>query len=197
VPLFGSYRWSPDGQTLALASGTPGDLFVVPVSGGIATNITNTPDVDESHLAWSADATRIAFTRRSNGGLPDVWVAASDGSGAVNLTPNSLTSIDLWPLWTADGQIVFSSSREGGGQKLFRVSASGGLPTRVSDHRIPASSDDGDLAMAVSPDQERVLFTRFTETGAQQQVGVVRLDGTEQVTFGDLAKSPSWSPCSQ
>lgn len=196
VPLFGAFRWSPDGRNIALASGTPGDLFMVPVDGRPSVNITNTSEVDERQVAWSPDGTRIAFARANAEGWNDLWVASADGSGPVNLTPNTDGGHDSWPLWIANDRIVFSSARDGGGQKLFAVAASGGLPVRVSDHRIPANGDDGDLVMGLSPDRSRVVFSRLTEASAKTAVGVVGVDGTEQTTFGEQATNPSWSPCS-
>ena len=62
-------RWSPDGKWLAFASSrgedpkAPSNLYVIPAGGGEARKLTDQKESVEA-VAWSPDATRIAFTAR-------------------------------------------------------------------------------------------------------------------------------------
>jgi Tol biopolymer transport system component len=47
--------------------------------------LTSSP-ADDSDPVWSADGTKIAFTRTIAGPGSDVWVRNADGSGQRNLT---------------------------------------------------------------------------------------------------------------
>ncbi len=65
-------RWSPDGKRLAFVRSVeqegkrqPGQIFVLPLSGGEAFQVTKLPKGAQSPV-WSPDDTRLAFTSRTN-----------------------------------------------------------------------------------------------------------------------------------
>jgi dipeptidyl aminopeptidase/acylaminoacyl peptidase len=94
-------RWSPDGQSIAVIHGlmsdegsTGGDIFVVPVSGGAARNLTDGQTLSASWLAWSAGGD-IVFTAHVEG---ETMVATIGPTGAPRTTwrgPEALTSLSL------------------------------------------------------------------------------------------------------
>jgi Tol biopolymer transport system component len=103
---FQSVDWSPDGRTLvATRGGESPELVTVPAAGGDVHSL----GLEGDDPAWSPDSTRIAF---SSGGI---WVAAADGSGAVQITRvgqnfgNNINE-DVHPTWSPDGtEIAFAS----------------------------------------------------------------------------------------
>jgi len=85
---------------------------------------------------YSPDGKKIVFTS-GRSGHTEVWVCASDGSNAMQLT--SLQGFVGSPRWSPDGQrIVFDSSVEGQFQ-LYMIDAGGGNPQRLTRD----SADDG------------------------------------------------------
>ena len=112
--------WSPDGRSIALAVGTPGDgvptvadtdIWVVDLAGGQPRRLTHTPSSFESAPAWSPDGSRIAFAR---------WRVATqfDGKGAIHvvnrdglggrrvLSPRHFASGPYGLSWSPDGRLL-------------------------------------------------------------------------------------------
>lgn len=126
---------SPDGTRLAVVSvqGSPAlrpnGIFITDLNGGNATQITFG---EGKHPAWSPDGTHIAFTCEDG---QDVCLINADGSERVNLTADN-TLLDAWPDWTADGRIVFMSSRDTGGPglaEIYIMNADGSEVTRLTE----------------------------------------------------------------
>ena len=77
--------------------------------------------------AVSPDGKTIVFCYKG-----DLWTVPAGGGRAVQVTSNPAYDSD--PVWTPDGrQIVFSSYREGS-KDIFRTSAEGGTPVRLTDY---------------------------------------------------------------
>jgi Tol biopolymer transport system component len=91
--------WSPDGGRIAFES-TRGegytDIYVMPITGGEAVDLTNSPWSTDLGPTWSPDGGRIAFYSDRDGEW-DIYVMASDGSNVVKLTGD--TTIDQVPSW--------------------------------------------------------------------------------------------------
>ena len=103
--------------------------------------------------AISPDGKEIAFTYKG-----DIYLVNSDGGRARQLTTNPAYDSD--PLWTEDGKsIVFSSYREGS-KDIYRVSAEGGTPVRLTSHT------GNETPMAVMPDGS-VIFSAAIQQDVQ------------------------------
>ena len=75
----------------------------------------------------SPDGSKIAFTYKGN-----IYTVPVTGGKAVQLTTNP--EYDSDPMWTPDGKnIVFSSYREKS-KDIYKVSAEGGTPVRLTSH---------------------------------------------------------------
>jgi len=65
---------SPDGTTIALASGPwpegPYDLYLMDLRTGVLTQVTDTPDIDEFRPVFSPDGSSLAFASRQAGDPP-------------------------------------------------------------------------------------------------------------------------------
>lgn len=103
--------------------------------------------------AISPDGKQIAFNYKGN-----IYITDTEGGLARQLTSNSAYDSD--PLWTRDGkEIVFSSYREKS-KDIYKVSAKGGAPARLTTH------PGNETPMAVLQDG-RIIFSANIQQDAQ------------------------------
>ena len=128
-----------------------GDIWVVSRAGGTAHHLSSPPG-EEGFPRFSPDGSRLAFSANYDGNT-DVYVIPSAGGDASRVTyhPGTDRLID----WTPDGaEFLFSSRRSSGVgavRQLYRVSAQGGLPSR-----LPVAY--GEFG-ALSPDGSQIAYT--------------------------------------
>jgi TolB protein len=166
--------------------------------GTAVTQLTTTPNVNDSFPAWSPDGSKVAFRRLSNGNF-DVYVVNADGSGLQRLTTAS--SVESYPAWTPDGkQIVFASNRndpnpttctniEACTYNIFLMHADGSHVRQLS------SGSASDIAPAVAPDGNTIAF--MSNRGGAEAVWTMTINGTaiHQLTPASMqAGDPDWSP---
>lgn len=129
-------RISPDGQQIAFCY--KGDVYKVPVNGGVAVRLTSQPSY-EANPVWSPDGNTIAFASDRNGNL-DVYVMPADGGTAKRLTYNSAQEIPT--AFTPDGgNVLFTSAIQDPAEsamfpyraltELYKVPATGGRTLQV------------------------------------------------------------------
>ena len=97
------------------------------------------------HPAYSPDGRWVAF-ESPRSGCVEIWISASDGSQARQLTKlrNSVTGS---PRWSPDAKWIVFDSRVGNKGKIFVISSAGGtarrLSTSDSEDVVPDWSHDG------------------------------------------------------
>jgi hypothetical protein len=149
-------KWSPDGGKIAFMCG-PGNnedeiCTVNPDGTGLA-NITNTPTFTEYQFDWSPDGTRITFEAYPKDGTAssDVFVMNRDGTGRVNLTPNTPSQGDGAPFWAPNGgQILFRSSSQPS-WPLYVIAPSGGSPIWFAWSPANGPVSDWQAALVAAP----------------------------------------------
>jgi eukaryotic-like serine/threonine-protein kinase len=99
-----------------------------------STHLDHTP-------SYSPDGKRIAFSSNRSGSH-EIWLANSDGSGAVKLTSFGGTYYTSGPRWSPEGTVLFYSD-SGGVSARYAVSPEGGAPKRLSLEGVGALSRDG------------------------------------------------------
>ena len=184
----GSKLWSymhasPDGQWIALSSGSPQeDIFIAHADGSGLRQITNDAAFDRVPR-WSPDARQLAFYSNRSGSW-DAWRINVDGSG---LTPLTKQSGAHSPVWSPDGSrmayyemgdtarvTLFDPRVPWDNQKLERISYPDGgwRPHAWSPNgrmlagcRGAASAAAGVLVYSL----DARSFTRLTETGCEPQ----------------------------
>jgi tricorn protease len=141
---------SPDGSQIAFTY--KGDLYLVPSSGGKATQLT----FHEAHdfkPVWSADGKQIAFASDRYGNF-DVFIMNAAGGNATRLTYHSTDEMP-YDFSSDDQKVIFGAARmdiaahrqypTGSQPELYQVSKSGGRIDQI--WTIPAeyvqTSKDG------------------------------------------------------
>lgn len=145
---------SPDGRLIAFSY--MGDLYTVPVEGGVARQITSNKAYDKSPV-WSPDGERLAFASDREGNF-NVYVTSKVGGVAKRVTYGSTQQI---PVAFLDNEtVVFDTflrpSREmgifpsGTFTQLYQQNVNGGRPIMYSAITMIEPSIDS---------QGRILYT--------------------------------------
>ncbi|MCW3465994.1 S41 family peptidase [Chitinophaga nivalis] len=128
---------SPDGKTIAF--GYKGDIYRVPVNGGVAVPVT-IHEAQDMMPVWSHDGKYIAFASDRYGNF-DVFVMPAEGGTPVRLTTNS--AADYPYDFTPDNkQVLFGSARNAPAASirfssrlfanLYTVPVTGGRPVLLT-----------------------------------------------------------------
>ncbi len=144
----------PDVSATHIAFVYAGDIWIVPKTGGVAYRLSS-PRGEESFPRFSPDGSQIAFSANYDGNT-DVYVVPSMGGEPVRVTYHPMG--DRVVDWTPDGDLLFASSRESGRQRynqFYRVSATGGLPTKLPMPYAEFGSMSPDGSMIAYIDKER------------------------------------------
>ncbi len=140
-----------------------GDLWLAPIAGGSATQITHSPG-EESYPRFSPDGNHIGYTA-SYGGNSDVYIIPSTGGIPHRVTYQS--HADRMIDWHPDGdRILFASRRELGqrsSRQFFLVSSEGGLPEKlpIPYGELASFSPEGDKLAYITKITENYPFKRY------------------------------------
>ena len=153
---------SPDGRTVVFD--LLGDLYLLPIEGGVARRITSGPAFD-LQPRFSPDGARIAFTSDRAGG-DNIWTIAADGSDPQQVTDEDFRLLNN-AVWTPDGEYLvarkhFTSGRSLGAGEMWMYHRSGGAGLRLTERRND-QQDAGEPA--VSPDGRYVYFSEDLTPG--------------------------------
>ncbi len=144
----------PDVSSTHISFVYGGDIWIVAKAGGVAQRLSS-PRGEESFPRFSPDGSRLAFTANYNGNN-DIYVMPAGGGEPVRITHHPST--DRVVDWYPDGRsILFAtsmSSEKDRFNKLYRVSAAGGLPQ-------PLPMPYGEFG-AISSDAKLIAYTPNT-----------------------------------
>ncbi len=133
--------------------------------------------------------TRIVYVSAKTGNK-EVYVCDYDGAESYPLTANG--SINISPVWDAEGKAVYYTSFKDGTPELFRVDLSGGKHTKV------ASFDGINSSAAISPNNDEICLTLTKDGNAELYLldmsGKIRRRLTRTRA---IESSPSFGPGAQ
>ena len=183
---------SPDGKTVAYASGTPVRMrvFVRPVAGGRGIALTDDTTQVQSHPRWSPDGSRVLFLER--GGV--VSVPATGGVETPEVPPGRSGPV-IAAAWSPDGRRIAYVV----GDSVFVRDAGGdsrGIARVFEAHGCAWSPDGSSLACSSGNAISLTVGLLFGNASPSRIVGVRVSDG-RVVPLSDsvsLNQSPVWSP---
>lgn len=119
---------SPDGKTILFD--LLGDIYTVPIGGGIATRVTPDGLAVARFPRFSPDGRQIAYVSDADG-RAQTWVMDRDGASLRRITPAGRAEVRRWPeiapvpAWAPDGRSLIVPERREGRTGLYRYSAAG------------------------------------------------------------------------
>lgn len=170
---------SPDGTRVAVrgreVQGETDHLYVLEGSG--ADRLTDNEGF-ERHMIWSPDGSRIAYSIQEQGGVSNLFIRASDGSGGDRPLIVSEGMHKWYPSWTPDAStLVFhTNDQDTQARDLWYVSvATGETGVLVDDDGIQAlarlSRDGRFVAYQSNQSGETEIYvTTFPRSDARWQV---------------------------
>jgi WD40 repeat protein len=204
------FTWSPDGQRLAcetfgVTDPTLNGVYSIRSSDGAGlAQITSNPGGDDIPGDYSPDGKRLVFVRSDENGPVGIFETRLNGSGLRQLTPPSLI-VDAFygGSWSPSGNMILFAARSAPDHRLaiWVVNADGsGL------HELPitpacggAFSDPRSISCfqpGWSPDGAKIVFTRISANGTQENIYTVNADGSGlfRVTKSGGTSQPDWGP---
>lgn len=95
--LTGSLDWSPDGRTLLVSAGPPGDKDIFKIDLQASTIDRLTFGGNNNSPSFSSDGQHIAYNSLRNGGQADIYIIRADGTDERQLTNDP--EPDWQPQW--------------------------------------------------------------------------------------------------
>ncbi len=160
------YAFSPDGQEICYtsnhdknpAASTNNDLWIVPVSGGPAKNITADNPASDSSPLYSPDGRYIAYRAQQRPGYESDRFRLMLYDRKTGEKRNLTDDFDHWVgtyTWAPDSRTIYFAAEHERHSLIYAV-ATTGTPFRRSI--VGGYNDD----LAVMPDRKTLLFTRMS-----------------------------------
>jgi serine/threonine protein kinase len=196
--------WSPDGTRIAFTSNRNGsyDLWVMNADGSGQTAIVATNAWDD-YARWAPDGKRLALsTTAQTQGVANSEIHVRQADGRIVQRTTTVTE-DQWPDWSPDGRIVFTEGDKGSSSwDIYVMNANG------SNRALWLGGPTCDVKPTWSPDGRWIAFIRNSrdtngngqideEDAGDLWVGSAVGGSLRQLTAGDWAITPAWSPDSR
>jgi dipeptidyl aminopeptidase/acylaminoacyl peptidase len=175
------YAFSPDGQEICYtsnhdkveAASTNNDLWIVPVNGGAAKNITADNPASDSTPLYSPDGKYIAYRAQQRPGYESDRFRLMLYDRKTGEKKNLSEDFDSWVgtfAWAPDSNTIYFVAEEKGEAPIYRISTAS---EEISAIDNGGYSDD----LAITRDGSRVVFSRMTIAAPPEiyAAGIVRM----------------------
>ncbi|RMF66693.1 MAG: hypothetical protein D6743_05970 [Calditrichaeota bacterium] len=192
--------WSPAGDWIVFGHWEKSRvvLWTVNINTGELNRLVEGPEYIWSPR-WSPQGNAVYYLREGEGQTPELWkITVDPGSGKAKGAPRFLSggiSMGFFSLARDGKRLLYT--RGTGLSNLWVIKREGsGKTAKFIPHQITQGTVS-DMLPAVSPDGDRVAFTR--SVGEAPHIFVVPIEGGErrQLTFSDWQFNPAWSPDGQ
>ena len=182
-----SPAWSPDSRRLAYVSfeGSKSAIYVQTLRSGNRIMVSGDPGINGAP-AFSPDGRKLVITLGGVDGNLDIYVLDLLSKQKKRLTTHR--AIDTEGTWSPDGDYIYFTSDRAGGPQIYRISANGGTPERVtfegSYNARPRLSPDGDKLALLTLDR------------GNYRIGIMDLERRNLLVLsrGRQDESPSFAP---
>jgi len=187
-----SYDIAPDGSEIAFVSDTDStgidqnfDVFVMPIEGGTARNLTADNPANDFAPLYSPDGRLLAFRKQAIKGFyadrARLMIHERRSGNTRNLTEDWDRSADDM-VWAPDSHTLFGSIDDAGTRRVYRFDVNGAAPKAVTD-----AHSFGALAVAGSGPVIVGLRQSFSEPPTLVSIIARTGAATKLSTFNDAA----------
>jgi dipeptidyl aminopeptidase/acylaminoacyl peptidase len=172
-----NYAFSPDGQEICYTSNhdkveaisTNNDLWIVPVNGGQAKNITADNPASDSTPLYSPDGKYIAYRAQQRPGYESDRFRLMLYDRKTGEKRNLTEGFDRWVgtfTWRPDSKHIFFSAENEGESPIYEIDFSLSATPVISPPKrlIPGFHDDP----VVTPDGKQLLYTSMSLQGPNE-----------------------------
>lgn len=182
-----SPAWSPDSRRLAYVSfeGHRSSIFIQTLRTGNRIQVSSRPGINGAP-AFSPDGRKLVLTLGGLDGNLDIHVLDINSRQTQRLTTHR--SIDTEGSWSPDGRHIYFTSDRSGGPQVYRVSASGGQPERVT------FEGSYNARPRLSPDGEKLAMVHLDRGNYRIAVMDIQRKDLLVLSAGSQDESPSFAP---
>ena len=182
-----SPAWSPDSRQLAYVSfeGSRSSIFIKNLRSGNRFQVSNKPGINGAP-AFSPDGRKLVITLGGVEGNPDIYVLDITSRQVKRLTTHR--AIDTEGTWSPDGRHIYFTSDRSGGPQIYRISANGGTPERVT------FEGSYNARPRLSPDGTRLAMVHNDRGNFRIAVMNIERKDLLVVSAGRQDESPSFAP---
>jgi len=176
-----NYAFSPDGQEICYtsnhdkveATSTNNDLWIVPVNGRVAKNITTDNPASDSTPHYSPDGTYIAYRAQQRPGYESDRFRLMLYDRKTGEKTDLTEGFDHWAgtfTWAPDSRMIYFSADHKGHSLIYAVDtrpavgSSKGRPAFPKRVLVGGYNDD----LAVTPDGKTLVFSRMSITAPNE-----------------------------
>lgn len=182
-----SPAWSPDSRQLAYVSfeGDTSAIFVQTLRTGNRFKVSSRPGINGAP-SFSPDGRKLVITLGGVDGNLDIYVLDINSRRTTRLTTHR--AIDTEGTWSPDGRYIYFTSDRSGGPQIYRVSANGGSPERVT------FEGSYNARPRLSPDGKRLAMVHNDRGNYRIAVMSIERKDLLVLSTGRQDESPSFAP---
>jgi dipeptidyl aminopeptidase/acylaminoacyl peptidase len=167
------YAFSPDGQEICYASNhdknpaasTNNDLWIVPVSGGPAKNITADNPASDSSPLYSPDGRYIAYRAQQRPGYESDRFRLMLYDRKTSVKKDVTEGFDHWVgsfVWAPDSTTIYFSAEHERHSLIYAVGVSSGTDKNQIEFPRRALVGGFDDDVTITPDGKELVFSRMS-----------------------------------
>jgi len=182
-----SPAWSPDSRRLAYVSfdGNRSSIRVQTLRTGNFIEVSRKPGINGAP-AFSPDGRQLVITLGGVDGNLDIHVLDINSRQTRRITTHR--AIDTEGSWSPDGRYIYFTSDRSGGPQIYRVSANGGTPERVT------FEGSYNARPRLSPDGSKLAMVHLDRGNYRIAVMDLKRKDLLVVSAGRQDESPSFAP---